>query len=87
MGMPGSDGERGRIDPVGVERALGEIVGRLGIDYPMASPDEIARLLRSTYERTIDAPVQQYRFVLAERDARVSLRIAQREAMARLPFG
>jgi hypothetical protein len=69
------------------ERALAEITQRLGVDYPGAPPETISEVLLAQYLRTASAPVQQYRLVLAERDTRVQLRMAQRDAMSRIPFG
>ena len=43
-------------------------------DYPLVSADHIEEVLRSRYERTRDASVQDYRLLLAERETRVHLR-------------
>ncbi len=60
------------------EAALGQIQRALSSDYPWASTDHIGDVLRSRYERTRDAKVQNYRLVLAERETRIQLRHEQR---------
>jgi len=60
------------------ETALEQIQRSISDDYPWASTDHIGELLRSRYERTRDAKVQNYRLVLAERDTRNQLRHEQR---------
>jgi len=60
------------------EVVLGQIERSISNDYPWASTDHIGEVLRSRYERTRDARVQNYRLVLAEREARSQLRHEQR---------
>lgn len=59
---------------VATTKALAGIQDAIARDYPEASPDRIAEVLRSRYERTRDAKVQNYRLLLAERETRVQLR-------------
>jgi hypothetical protein len=78
MGPHGQDGWDRKADVE--QRALCEIAGRLALDYPAATSEQVDAVLRSTFERASDARVEQYRLVLAERDARVRLRTATRVA-------
>jgi hypothetical protein len=59
------------------EAALRQIQRAISGDFPWASTDHIGEVLRSRYERTRDAKVQNYRLVLAERDTRLQLRYEQ----------
>lgn len=62
--------------------ALGHIARAISSDFPWASADHVGEVLRSSYERTRDAKVQNYRLVLAERGARAQLRHEQRRSCA-----
>ncbi|MGZ4681364.1 MAG: three-helix bundle dimerization domain-containing protein [Acidimicrobiales bacterium] len=55
-------------------KALEGVQDAIARDYPWAAPERIAEVLRSRYERTRDAKVQNYRLLLAERETRVQLR-------------
>lgn len=68
------DGER--------ERGLREVTQQILLTYPWASPEHVEAILRSNYDATNGAKVQNYRLLLAERDTRVQLR---REASSRTP--
>jgi len=59
------------------DMALGHIRRAISSDYPWATLDHIGEVLRSGYDRTRDAKVQNYRLLLAEREARAQLRHEQ----------
>lgn len=56
------------------ERALHEITQRLASAHPWASEAHIEAILRANLDETRDAKVQNFRLLLAERNARVRLR-------------
>ena len=58
--------------------ALRQIQRSISDDHPWVSTDHIGDVLRSRYERTHDAKVQNFRLVLAERETRTQLRHEQR---------
>lgn len=53
---------------------LARVTGYIGRDHPSVHPSEIFALLSVAYARTVDAPVQSFRMVLAEREVRRQLR-------------
>lgn len=61
-------------DGLAEERALSDIARVVALTYPWATEAHIASILRANFEATRDEKVQNYRFVLAERNTRVRLR-------------
>jgi hypothetical protein len=55
-------------------RALGDVQERLQREFPTTDADRIAELLAGCYRRTAGATAEQFRAVLAEREARARLR-------------
>lgn len=51
-----------------------EIASRVAASYPDVPYDDVVELVTACLDTTSDAPVQNFRFVLAEREARRRLR-------------
>lgn len=65
--------EASTVDSTGTN-ALARIHVTLTRRYPSAPSEYVAELLRSSYDRTRDASVQDFRLVLAERETLERLR-------------
>jgi hypothetical protein len=66
---------RDELDP-----ALASLAARIGGDHPEVEAGRVLVLLLDAHGRTADAPVQNYRLVLAERAVRELLRRERRAA-------